>query len=377
MAQDPAKKLASLRSKLDRVDEKLCDLVAERLVLAADVARLKAESGAPLFHRDREEALVHARRESGRVRGVDPELTEDIFRRLILESHKWQSTIIRETKAVEPRRIAVIGGHGGIGSFFVRFLESQGHEVLISDLDTDLSAEDAASEAEVVIVSVPIKATQEVIERVGPKVDPTGLLMDVTSLKQFPVRAMLEHSECEVIGAHPMFGPSAGSIHRQVIALCPARGELWLGWLKEVLLTQGAELVECTPEEHDRAMAAIQVLRHAATMAFGRTLRDLGVDIDDSLRYSSPIYRLELMMTGRLFGQDPELYADLGLGNENRAAVADAMEAATREIAEIVRSGDRERFLAEFGQIASYFDGYSERALEQSSALIERMVERM
>lgn len=369
--------LDALRDRLDAVDASLLDLIAERLRLSAEVARRKAASGSALFRREREEDVIAARRASGRSRGIDPELCEDVFRRLILESHKWQSAIIRESSGVDRKKVAIIGGEGAMGSFLARFLGEQGHDVVVADVDTDVTPERAAGAADAVIVSVPIRATEEVIRRVGPLVREGGLLMDVTSLKQAPVRAMLESSRCEVIGAHPMFAPSVGSVHRQVVALCPARGERWLEWVRGVLLSQGAEIIVCTPEQHDRAMSVIQVLRHAATIAFGRALHQLGVDIEDSLRYSSPIYRLELIMTGRLFGQDPELYADLGLGNPHRRRAVDALEAAVEGIAEIVRTGDRDGFIAEFEKVASYFDGFSERAMAESGALIQRMVERM
>ncbi len=369
--------LDALRARLDGIDAALTRLIADRLAVATEVAELKSTSGARLFHRDREERIVAARREAAESLGVDPELTEDIFRRLILASHQAQSAVIRDAAVTETRTIAIIGGAGAMGSFFARLLREFGHTVLISDINTELAPEAAAERADAVLVSVPIAATREIIERVGPRIRPGGALMDVTSLKDWPVRAMLDATAAEVVGAHPLFSPAVGTIHRQVVAICPGRGESWLGWLRALLHSAGAEIVECSPSEHDRAMAVIQVLRHAATMAFGRALRDLGVDIEDSLRFSSPIYRLELIMTGRLFSQDPELYADLGLGNANRAEIADTLERAAAAIARVVRAGDREAFISEFREIAGYFDVFSARAMAESGYLIEKMVERM
>lgn len=369
--------LDSLRARLDEIDAALTRLIADRLGVAAEVARLKSASGDRLFHRDREERVVAARRDAAAAVGVDPELTEDIFRQLILASHATQSKIIRDCTPTEAKTIAIVGGAGAMGSFFARLFREHGHVVLIADLNTDLTPEAAAERADAVLVSVPIAATREIIERVGPRVRAGGALMDVTSLKEWPVRVMLDATNAEVVGAHPLFSPAVGSIHRQVVALCPGRGETWIGWLRDLLHAAGAEVVECSPAEHDRAMAVIQALRHAATMAFGRALRDLGVDIDDSLRFSSPIYRLELIMTGRLFSQDPDLYADLGLGNPNRAEIADALERAAAAIAGVVRAGDREAFIREFRAIAEYFDDFSERAMAESGYLIQKMVERM
>jgi len=376
-SRDAPEGLDDLRRRLDEIDAALIGLVAERLDVARRVAKRKARAGDRLFHRDREEAVVAARRDAGAALGLDPELVEDLFRRLILASHAAQSVILREARANDARRVAIIGGAGAMGSFLARFFAEQGHEVLIADVATPLTPEAAADAADVVVVSVPIAVTEEVIGRVGPRVRPGGALMDVTSLKEAPVRAMLGSTDAEVVGLHPMFGPSVGSVHRQVFAVCPGRGERWLGWIRETLLSQGAELVECSPDEHDRAMAVIQVLRHAATMAFGRALRDLGVDIEDSLRFSSPIYRLELIMTGRLFAQSPDLYADLSLGNAHRGPVAEALERAVSQVAGVVRSGDREAFIREFRDVAAYFEGFAERALVESDSLIARMVERM
>ena len=70
-----------------------------------------------------------------------------------------------------------------------------GHTVLIHDIGTPLSAVDAAKGADVVIVSVPIQATEAVIREVGPHVKKDGLLMDVTSIKQLPLEVMLASTE--------------------------------------------------------------------------------------------------------------------------------------------------------------------------------------
>ena len=377
MAEEPDADLAEIRARLDQVDRALTELLAQRLDLAGRVATIKARSRDKLFHRDREELIVARRREAATARGLDPELVEDVFRRIILQSHRAQSEIIRRSRPIDSKTIAIIGGRGAMGGFFARFFAQQGHTVLVADLETNLSPTEAASQADITLVSVPIAVTLDVIRAVGPHVRPEGLLMDATSLKSAPVRAMLDATGAAVVGAHPMFSPAVGSIHRQVVALCPARGERWASWLRDTLLSQGAEIVECAPDKHDRVMAVIQSLRHAATMAFGRALRDLNVDIAESLRFSSPIYRLELIMVGRLFGQSPELYADLGLGNEFRGPAIDALENAVRAVARVVRDGDREAFLTEFRRIAEYFDDFSGQAMAESSSLIAAMVERM
>ena len=55
----------------------------------------------------------------------------------------------------------------------------------------------------------------------------------------------------------------------------------------------------------------VQALRHFATFIFGRFLYQRRINLNRTLEFSSPIYRLELDMVGRLFAQDPELYSEI------------------------------------------------------------------
>ena len=72
---------------------------------------------------------------------------------------------------------------------------------------------------------------------------------------------------------------------------------------------------------HDEAMTLIQALRHFATFAYGWHLSREQANLDRLLSLSSPIYRLELAMVGRLFAQDPHLYADIILSSPQNLAM--------------------------------------------------------
>ncbi|MCA9311951.1 MAG: prephenate dehydrogenase/arogenate dehydrogenase family protein [Phycisphaerales bacterium] len=270
----------------------------------------------------------------------------------------------------DQRTIAIIGGHGGMGRLLARMLQAQGHTLLIADVDTELTSSEAAARADVTIVSVPIDRTVGVIEDLGAALHPDALMMDVCSLKAAPVDAMLRSTSAHVIGTHPMFGPSTTSLHEQVVVCCPARPGSWQGWVEEVWGRAGARVIECDADEHDRIMAVIQVLRHFATIVFGRALTSLGVDLDRSLAFSSPIYRLELMMTSRLFAQDPALYADIEMLNPHRSHVIDAFEEAARSLGDMVRGGRRDAFIHAFTDIASFFGPFREEAMAASERVL-------
>ena len=98
---------------------------------------------------------------------------------------------------------------------------------------------------------------------------------------------------------------------RQIVVVTPGRERNQCQWLLDQLAVWGNVLVETSPQEHDEAMGIVQALRHFATFAFGQYLHARKVPLLRTLELSSPIYRLELVMVGRLFAQDPSLYAEI------------------------------------------------------------------
>ncbi len=108
--------------------------------------------------------------------------------------------------------IAIIGGNGQMGRWFTRFFESQGLEVLVADVDTPQTSQEVAARADVVILSVPIPKVTEVAREVAPFLSPDAALVDLTSVKQRPMAAMMAAFPGEVVGTHPLFGPGEATI---------------------------------------------------------------------------------------------------------------------------------------------------------------------
>ncbi|MDD1675355.1 MAG: prephenate dehydrogenase/arogenate dehydrogenase family protein, partial [Methanomicrobiales archaeon] len=202
------------------------------------------------------------------------------------------------------------------------------------------------------------------------------VLCDLTSIKVKPVEAMLK-SSAEVIGLHPMFGPQIPTLEGQPIIACPARctrktQETILG----VLEREGARIVISTPEEHDRIMAVIQGLTHFSTLCLAETMRRTDVDLDRALECTSPVYRIEMGLIGRLLGQDPDLYGDILTLNPFVIPVLEGMKDAVQQLGEIVDKGDTDAFRTFFTRNSEKFDRYSEWATHETDAIIEFLVDR-
>ncbi|MFP6599281.1 MAG: prephenate dehydrogenase dimerization domain-containing protein, partial [Deltaproteobacteria bacterium] len=93
---------------------------------------------------------------------------------------------------------------------------------------------------------------------------------------------------------------------------------------------------ESDPLTHDRMMAVVQVLVHFNTMVTGEALRLSGASIQESLAFTSPIYRLELAFIGRLFAQQPELYGEILMRNPVGGEMRAHFLAAAKVVNEVV-----------------------------------------
>ena len=236
--------------------------------------------------------------------------------------------------------IGIIGGTGGIGKWFADFFAGQGHTVHVSGRSEGMSLPELAAACRIVVVAVPIGVTLDVIREVGPFLPEEALLMDLTSLKEKPVREMLAASRAEVIGCHPLFGPDAPSLAGQNIVLCPARGGRWLDFLQRTFVKNGARITVTAPAEHDRMMALIQGLTHLDTILMGLTLRDSGVEPSELAAFSTPVFRTKQAIIEKVFGPRPGLYAALLAENPNMPALLEIFERNFLIVKEMILRGN-------------------------------------
>jgi prephenate dehydrogenase/chorismate mutase len=363
---------------VDVLDRELLQIVARRMALVGEIAVYKRLHALRIRDPQREHEIIDDRCRRAEEMGLPRGEMESLFRVLMRASRDHQASLRAELPYSTPSRtVAVIGGHGGMGTIMARLFGDLGHQVIISDLDTPLGAEDAASVADVVVVSVPIDVTEDVIRTVGPRVRPDALLMDVTSIKHAPVAAMLESTRASVVGTHPMFGPNVHSLQGQRVVVCRARGDEWADWVTRMLQARGLTVQESSPEHHDRVMAVVQVLTHFQTQVLGLTLARSGTALEETLRFTSPAYLMELYVTARHFDQSPDLYGPIEMRNPAVPQVTSGFQSAAREVTDILVAGDRERFRALFEEVRGFFGPFTHEALEQSSFLIDRLVERL
>lgn len=363
--------LDQIRDQIDSADKALIEVIKKRLELVKQVGIIKKEIGAPVYVPERELALLNKRRAECEALGINPDLIEDLLRRLMRESYGSESAGF---KCVNPnaRKIVIIGGRGGMGKIFVNFFQNSGYVVeSMGSKDWD-KADDILKDASLVIVSVPIDKTELVIRKLS-SLPSDCILADFTSTKTMPLNVMLEVHKGPVVGLHPMFGPDISNLAKQLIIWVEGRNNVDCQWLREQMLLWGANIVESTAKQHDEAMGYIQALRHFTTFCYGIYLAKDNPDLQQIMQLSSPIYHMELMMVGRLFAQDASLYADIILSNNNNLEIIERYINVLQDSLNKIKAGDRNSFIKSFNVAKEYFGEFSTMFMKESKGLLAKM----
>lgn len=274
------------------------------------------------------------------------------------------------------QRIAIIGGTGKFGQHLAKNLE-ENNEIVITGRNFErareeaegeswipMKQEEAVKDADVVIVSVPISVTVDVIHEIGPNVPEDALFCDVTSVKQRPVEAMKKYSN-EVLGMHPMYAPS-NSIKGQKVVMCPEKGKKWT-IMEEFWEENGADLHFTDPESHDKAMSFVQGLMHFSELVVADVMRKSEFKGEDMQEFSSPVYTLITDLTARMLNQQSGLYGSIQKENPENEDIRQEFIESAEELKELVK--DDEAFSDRFEELGKQFD--KEGAQERTDKVIE------
>ncbi|WP_440053588.1 bifunctional chorismate mutase/prephenate dehydrogenase [Pseudoalteromonas sp. T1lg65] len=363
--------LDEIRAAIDECDSQLVEILARRKSLTEKVGKIKQQQGAPLHVPKREASLIKARRADASSKGVNPDLVEDILRRMMREAYEnQQSELACAAPQLSP--VVIVGGQGAMGRLFCQQFKRSGYEVRILDKDNQAEAEQILQDAKLVLISVPINAVEQVVHSL-PELPSDCVLADITSVKQHPLRILLEKHSGPVVGLHPMFGPDISHWVKQTIVVCDGRKEQQYHGLLEQLRIWGSQLVKMDAKKHDQAMQIIQVMRHLTTFVYGQFLSKQCHSLKELRSCSSPIYQLELMMVGRLFAQSPELYSDIMLAqfNDVEGLLASYQDTFAQTLDKL-KSGDKAGLMASFSQAKEYFSESAKQFLSQSRGLLNK-----
>ena len=258
-------------------------------------------------------------------------------------------------------KVAIIGGSGGMGRWFARFLIKEGKEVVITGrnerklleaggqlgVETATDNVEAVKNADAILLSVPIDNFEEVVEQICPDIRPGQVVVDITSIKMFSVEIMHKYIKRGlVLGMHPMFGPGAKDTVNQNFVLTPTNGEerALAQKIRDYLEARGAKVTLMTPKEHDEMMTVILGLAHFIAIVSADTLLGLG-KLKQMEVIGGSTYKLLLLLVESVVSQDPEFYASLQMKLPSMAEVEKLFQKSAKIWADLVENKDRQKFV--------------------------------
>lgn len=272
------------------------------------------------------------------------------------------------------RTVGIIGGTGRMGSLFRQIFEDAGCFVEVIGRAPASEYRRLAGRCSVVLVTVPISATEEVIRTVAPVLEKDQLIADLTSIKQMPVAAMLE-SKAQVIGLHPLFGPNMATIGNQKLIMTPARADPETRlWLQGIFEEAGIQVHSSTPEKHDRAVAVTQGIIHLQSIAMAQMLRSMNCSLEDLLPYATPNAHATFAFMARTLSQDSSLYGGILQGNPSVEEAISAYLKAVKEVGEMILQHDPEVFREEFDKDATLSASFQKEAIPLTDRLLDQVV---
>lgn len=368
--------LAPQRQRIDEIDEQILDLLTERKQIVGEVIDKKIENQLPIFAPRREDEKTIAFRKMAAKRNLDSDWAEDFLRMIMAASRASQSANKFPRATPEAKQILIVGAKGGMGSLYTRIAKQSGHIVHTIDKHNWHELEEIAPGLDIAIVSVPINVTIDVIKRLAPKLKKETILADFTSNKTKPIEGMKDAHPGPVLGLHPMHGPDVHNLSKQLMVYCPVRDKEKSEWFVEQCRLWGMRVIRANAKKHDHVMHMVQGLRHFVALLHGSFMKTYDLKPKDILDYSSPIYRAEIMMTGRIFAQSAELYADIVFANEDRRELLLKFIEHNDKLAQLVRDDDKKGFIKEFEAVTDFFGSFATQALEESGYLINRLADR-
>jgi len=216
----------------------------------------------------------------------------------------------------------------------------------------DVAAESAllaVAGSDIVIIAVPVAATEGTFKAIRHLVEPGVLFMDVGSTKRDVIdaaRRVLRERVTSFVPAHPIAGKEASGIQhadaslysgRQVILTpLPQTDSALVQKATDVWSAIGSQVLMMTPENHDAAFAAISHLPHLLAFAYFSAVikQPSGRDF---LSLAGPGFR----DFTRIAASDPDMWRDVLIANREELLKQSARFRHTLDALELViRSGN-------------------------------------
>lgn len=215
----------------------------------------------------------------------------------------------------------------------------------------------AVSGADIVLIAVPVAATEATFKSIKHLVTPQMLIMDVGSTKRDVIdagrRALREQIGC-FVPAHPITGKEVSGVENADVDLYAGRqvvltpidrtNSVQLQQAIDVWAALGCRVVKMTPETHDAAFAAVSHLPHLIAFALINAISGQALG-KDFLSLAGPGFR----DFTRIAASDPVMWRDIMVSNrEELLAQSQIFQRSLQALEAMISGGDGDALREQF-----------------------------
>ncbi|QEW05689.1 prephenate dehydrogenase/arogenate dehydrogenase family protein [Nitrincola iocasae] len=207
---------------------------------------------------------------------------------------------------------------------------------------------DAVAEADLVMLAVPVKAMEQLLEAIAPALRPDTLVTDAGSTKMNIIAAaqrVFPTIPATFVPGHPIAGAEKSGVtaanadlfvrHKVILTPVPETDPLAVSLVAELWQSLGAEVLQMEPHRHDEVLAATSHLPHLLAFSLVDTLAH-EEEKKDIFRYAAGGFR----DFTRIAASDPVMWHDIC--QANRDALLDQIDQFTMGLSRLRQAIDTE-----------------------------------
>jgi len=273
------------------------------------------------------------------------------------------------------KNFTIIGGSGGMGKIFGKYFKEHGFIVTLHARDEqklreaavelnvkfEISLEKSVKNADIIMISIPINSTPEMIRKIGPFLKKNALIFDITSLKSAVVKALTEiknNFPVNCISLHPMFGPGISDMKNYVMMVVKVGGtdqyEVFMSELLELFRSDGLIVTETLPEIHDKRVALTLGVPHMLNILFLNLLKSTSEPLNELTRFTGTTFLLQKVFAESIIQREMEMFGEIQMENQEFVKILEKFENLLHKYKKIIKEKNIVGFNEIFSQGLEY-----------------------
>ncbi|MFX1470251.1 MAG: prephenate dehydrogenase/arogenate dehydrogenase family protein [Promethearchaeota archaeon] len=273
------------------------------------------------------------------------------------------------------KNITIIGGSGGMGKVFGKFFKKHGFKITLyarnrEKLKTiakelgvcyENSLERSVKGADIIMISIPIASTPNMIQKISPLLKKNALLIDISSLKNVVINTMenvIKTYPINCLSLHPMFGPGIKDMKNYVMIILKVGGTQDYNTLVNELLIifelDGLIITETTPKIHDRQIALTLGVPHMFNILFLNLLKRSKETLTELTKYTGTTFLLQKVFAESIIQREMEMFGEIQMENLEFHKVLELLENLIKEYKAIIQNKNKPKFNNIFTEALDY-----------------------